>query len=146
MRRRFFFPIILATPLLAACGSSGSSSSSGAVGAANARASAIASAEAHSGDSPVDSSDASSTAPSSAPAGPSTCGDQTINGYTITDVKLQDGATCAQLAKVAASPQIGGQTFEWAVDGFHCASATDTLYTCDLDDSSAEIDFTATKQ
>ena len=143
MKLRVFVPVLLAVPVLAACGSSSSSS---AVNAATARESAIASAEAHGADSSTaPSSDAPSAAQSSASAGPTTCAGQTINGYRITDVTLIGGATCADAAKVAASPEIGGQTFEWAIDGFHCAAGTSTMFVCDQDNSDAEVDFTATK-
>ena len=146
---RVFVPIVLLVPVLAACGGS-----SGSSGAASAQAKAIASAEAQAAakasSSPsadastgAPSGDASSAVPSG--GGSDTCPDQTINGYKITDVLLTEGATCAQLSKVAASPQIGGSTFDWPVDGFHCAAATVNLITCDLDNSNAEINFTATK-
>jgi hypothetical protein len=143
MKLRFFVPILLAVPILAACGASNSSNSSD---AASARAAAIASAVAQGGNvSTAPSSEAPSPVQSSAPSAATTCDDQTINGNKITGVRLQNGATCGDLTKVAASPQIGGETFEWAVDGFHCAAGTDTMFVCDRDNSDAEVDFTATK-
>ena len=140
---RLFIPIFLAVPALAACGSS-----SGSSGAASAQAKAIASAEAQGAAkaSSSPSADAPAADASSAGGGSDTCPDQTINGYKITDVLLTEGATCAQLSKVAASPQIGGTTLDWPVDGFNCAAPTPNLISCDLENSQAEINFTATKQ
>lgn len=140
MKFRFFVAFLLAVPVLAACGSSGSS---GAVSAAKDRATAIASAEAGSGkQSAAPSSDASK---SSSGGGSDTCPDQTVNGYKITDVLLTDGATCAQVNKVAASPQISGNT-DWSVDGFQCNIEAVSLVSCELNSSEARINFIATKQ
>ena len=141
MKFRFFVAFLLAVPVLAACGSSGAS---GAVSSAKDQAAAIKSAEAGGGNkSAAPSSDASSE--SSSGGGSNTCPDQTVNGYKITDVLLTDGATCAQVSKVAASPQIAG-TADWSVDGFQCDIEAVSLVSCELHNSEARINFIATKQ
>jgi hypothetical protein len=152
MKLRLFVPILFVVPALAACGSS-----SGSSGAASAQAKAIASAEAQgaaaassspgAGASTDAPSDGASSAASSG-SGSDTCPDQTISGYKISNVLLTEGATCAQLGKVAAAvvSKISGPASNFAAAGFQCDVEAVNLVSCDEDGSQAEINFNADKQ